>query len=292
MKLARYWVREAGEATGRQGRVRVVARGWSNASLDEARALARQIAGRLAGRLASGEGEGRRYPYGERPLPEPIVREFGDGAGGPRAVVSRNSYGALVLNARDLMFVDIDRDAPSSAAGSAGDLVSGILSLFGATPPKSPTASPADDLVLGEIRRVAERNGLGARVYKTAAGYRAIVTSGPFQAGAASEGLLQQFGADPLYVRLCRMQESFRARLTPKPWRCGLRVPPVTFPFDTDRAEAQFRAWESTYASAGTRYATCRYLAAVGDGRIAPGLEDLVAYHDQETKTTSSLPLA
>jgi len=45
-----------------------------------------------------------------------------DAAGGdPHAVVTRNAYGALVLSARHLMFVDIDREeAPALAA--AGDL--------------------------------------------------------------------------------------------------------------------------------------------------------------------------
>ncbi|HEV8675259.1 MAG TPA: hypothetical protein VGX21_14515 [Methylomirabilota bacterium] len=106
------------------------------------------------------------------------------------------------------------------------------------------------------------------------------------------EAVLERFGADPLYVRLCRLQQSFRARLTPKPWRCGLAAPPATFPFDTPRAESRFRAWEASYASTAARYATCRYLATVGGDRMAPGLEDLVRYHDQETRATSDLPLA
>lgn len=285
VKLARYWVRQAGEAIGRDGRrVRVVSRGWSNESLEDARELARRIVGRLAGRLVSPESERRQYLYGERPLPEPVLREFRDGGDAPRAVVTRNAYGALVLNTHELMFVDIDRDdAP------AADLVSGILSLFGKATPGPAGA----DAALADIQRVTERNGLAARVYKTAAGYRAIVTNARFDASAAhSEGLLQQFGADRLYVRLCRMQECFRARLTPKPWRCGLRVPPTSFPFDTLQEESRFRAWDAAYASATARYATCRYITTFGGARVDPGFEDLIAHHDQETKAASALPLA
>jgi hypothetical protein len=290
VKLARFWARDAGEAIGPGGqRLRVVARGWSNESLQAARALAGTRARRLAERLASGRPEPGRYLYGERPLPEPVLREFPDGAGGePRAVVTRNAYGALVLNTRQLMFVDIDRTDPPAIRGA--DLLSGILSLFGKAAPATPKA---ESPVLADVQRVAEANGLGARVYRTAAGHRVIVTGSRLEAGSGpSEALLQQFGADPLYVRLCRLQQSFRARLTPKPWRCGLRVPPVSFPFDTPQAEGRFRAWEADYAASSARHATCRYLTAFGDSRIRADVEDLVRYHDRETRADTALPLA
>ena len=289
MKLARYWARESGETIGPGGsRLRAVARGWSNDSLEAARAAARTAASRLAERLAAGRTDGARYPYGERPLPEPLIQELRDGAGEAAAVVTRNAYGALVLNSRELMFADIDRD-DAAPAGPAGGLVTGLRSLFGKPAPAAPAA---ESPVLADVRRVAEARGLGVRLYRTAAGYRAIVTSARQPAGAASEDLLRQFGADPLYVKLCRMQESFRARLTPKPWRCGVRTPPVAYPFSGPADESRFRAWEAEYAAAGARYATCRYVASLGDARIAPGLEALVRYHDQQTKADTTLPLA
>lgn len=140
---------------------------------------------------------------------------------------------------------------------------------------------------------MADSNGLAVRIYQTAAGYRALVTSEGIAAGSPrSENLLQQFAADPLYVRLCRMQESFRARLSAKPWRCGFRIPPVQFPFVTPQEQARFREWEAGYTPAAARYATCRYLSWTGPGRMDPSFEDLVYYHDVETKASSTLPLA
>lgn len=140
---------------------------------------------------------------------------------------------------------------------------------------------------------MAQRNHLSARVYKTAAGYRLMITTVGFEAGSPqSETLLQQFGSDPLYVRLCKMQESFRARLTPKPWRCGMCVPPVTFPFETPRDEARFREWAAKYESAASRYATCRYITSVGPSAVDPAFPDLIDYHDQQTRATSELQLA
>lgn len=259
MKLARYWTRQQGEAIGPRGRIRVVSRGWSQESMDQAAAVARDVATRVAQRIAFGAPPSREYMYGDRPLPEPILRVFADGAQ-QRAVVTRNMYGALVLNTQNLMFIDVDRDGPG---------------------------------IMDEFQLASQANGLAVRAYKTAAGYRLLVTDRGLEPGTPqSEGLLAVFGADPLYMRLCRMQQSFRARLTPKPWRCGSVQPPVQFPFTTSRDEAQFNEWETKYRAAASPYATCRYLASFGGVRIAPEFEELVWEHDQETRANSQHALA
>lgn len=257
MKLARYWARDQGEAVNAQGqRVRAVARGWSDESVDAARARAREIAGRVAQRILTHPGDRNQYQYGDRPLPEPVVREFSDAA-----KVTRNAYGALVLNTDNLMFVDIDRQDAN-----------GVMAL---------------------VKGVAERHDFSARVYQTAAGYRALIANASLEAATpATEALLNEFGADSMYVRLCRLQQSFRARLTPKPWRCGFGKPPVNFPFETPQAEAQFRRWEAEYNAKAAPYATCRYLSTFGGIRIAGTFEEQIFYHDQETKASSNLPLA
>ena len=286
MKLARFWTRDQGEAIGPQGdRVQVVARGWSDESIDAARARAREIAQRVAQQIVSQPGERKQYPYGDRPLPEPVIREFGG------SVVTRNAYGALVLNANRMMFIDVDREDPATVIDdTVGGVISGIFSLFGKSAPPSPKAA---DTVVDGIRRVAEQRQLAGRVYKTAGGYRVLITSETFPAGSSeTEATLNEFGSDPLYVRLCRTQESFRARLTPKPWRCGFHKPPVEFPFETPQADAEYRRWESEYNSKSANYATCRYLTAVGSGGSADEFEELIRYHDQETKASSELPLA
>jgi hypothetical protein len=285
MKLARFWTREAGEAADRSGRrIRVTSRGWSNESVEAARAVARHNAQSIAENITSNRAGGRKYPYGDRPLPEPVLREFQPDRDGPAAVVTRNIYGSLVLNTRDLMFVDIDKEDRHSGAISSV-LTSGFRSLFGKSAPVQ--------TVLTDIQGVAERNNLSVRVYKTAAGYRVLITNSTFRAGDhLAEDLLSQFSADPLYVRLCRMQESFRARLTPKPWRCGFHTPPGTFPFETPEENARFEDWERNYNSAIGRYATCRYVASFGSRPKSEAFEELIQYHDQETRAASQLPLA
>jgi hypothetical protein len=304
MKLARFWTRQPGEATDRRGRrVRVTSRGWSNESPEAAAAVARDLARKVAERIAAGQPKARQYGYGDRPLPEPVIQELRDESGTANAVITRNVYGALVMNARDLMFVDIDREGSAVTAGQASvtdvaqELVSGIAALFGkqpAAPPPTPVQQPitASSGVAG-IQRVAERNNVALRIYQTAAGYRALILSARFDpVSAQSEALLRDFGCDPLYMRLCKMQESFRARLTPKPWRMGMSQPPVSFPFEGPDQEARFYQWVAKYTAASAGYATCRFVGAFGAGAVKAGFAPLIAYHDQETKASSGLPLA
>jgi hypothetical protein len=99
-------------------------------------------------------------------------------------------------------------------------------------------------------------------------------------------------GADPQYVKLCQVQKSFRARLTPKPWRIGMENPPVTFPYESAADEAAMRAWESRYEAASQGHATCRFVEEMGGGGEDPQVTALRILHDDRTRATSGLPLA
>ncbi len=85
---------------------------WSSASLAEAQSSADQAARQLEERF-----RGRDYPpkyggyYPDRPFREEIITEI-NGDAGIAAVVTRNSYGCLVLNTARVMFVDIDLPEP------------------------------------------------------------------------------------------------------------------------------------------------------------------------------------
>lgn len=278
MKTARFWTRAQGDFPGEDPnhRLEIKARGWSNESLGAARAKALEVAARVAERIAAGiSKEPQRYPYGDRPLPEPIIREF------TGAVVTRNAYGALVLNTDRMMFVDIDRKAaPPKSPGL-------FSSLFG-----KPKPAPAEDPVTAELAAITTRHKLGARLYETAAGYRIIITSAPFTPGSQeAEALLTEYKSDPLYTRLCRLQESFRARLTPKPWRCNFPKHYPEFPFETPSEQTHAQAWETEYTSKSAPYATCRFIAEYGPSPN-PAFKPLIDFHDTQTKATVTQPLA
>ena len=283
MKFARYWTRADAEATDENGEpIRVRTRGWSDDSLESARTRALDIAQRVANRLAQGMNKSQQYTYGDRPLPEPQLRSFGDAA-----VVTRNLYGALVLNTSHLMFVDIDS---KHAADPGRSLLSGFSSLFRKSAPAAPAAP---DPMLDAMNQVVQRHALSARVYQTAAGYRLLITNTRFDAASPdAEALFREFGSDPLYIRLCKLQESFRARLTPKPWRCGYHAPLIEFPFEDPADEERFHQWEQKYNVKIAQFATCRFLTALGSNTVASEFDQLIYYHDQETKAQLSFPLA
>ena len=95
-----------------------------------------------------------------------------------------------------------------------------------------------------------------------------------------------------MYLRLCWNQECYRARLTPKPWRVGVKRPPNRFPWASPQAEQTYRGWQQNYENQSNGYAVCRFETQFGRELPAPELRQLIDLHDQMTKAESGLPLA
>src|ERR1017187_2083814 len=86
---------------------------WSSNSVAEAQSLADQAAQQLAGRFEHGDfppKHGGYYP--DCPFREPVIQEIKNDVGETAAVITRNSYGCLVLNTARVMFVDVDLPEP------------------------------------------------------------------------------------------------------------------------------------------------------------------------------------
>jgi len=259
---------------------------WSDSSLDEAAALAQEAAHRLAERFAAGAKLRHGYGYPDRPFRERVLREIKTPGGEAAAVITRNSYGALVLNTARVMFVDVDLPEPKSSMG-------GWLSkLFGKQEP--PAASITSDTVLAQAEAWNQRHpDWGWRVYRTKAGLRLLATHALFDPEDALTGqVFDALGADPLYRRLCQTQKCFRARLTPKPWRCGFKNPPCRWPWPDKKAEARYKDWEYLYQKACRDYATCELTAKPGSQQIDPTVQLILKVHDETTLATSNLALA
>src|SRR5687768_3784857 len=220
MLIPRYWSRAESTATTPAGKfVRFHVWRGSRSSPAEAQTLAQEAVGRVAERIRSGAGFPERYAYGDRPLREEVISEFAGGAAGatvdaPEAAITRNSYGALVLNAARAFFIDVDVDASdrpqptgsssSSAAGAdpmaaARELVDalplpgGVKSILGglfgskpaarpaAPPPPPPAPSDPASAAMDRLRRwVASHPEWRVRVYRTSAGLRYLVTHDVF----------------------------------------------------------------------------------------------------------------
>ncbi len=108
----------------------------------------------------------------------------------------------------------------------------------------------------------------------------------------AAQAVFQSLGADPLYMRLCRNQQSFRARLTPKPWRCGHTQCCIPWPRQTPEQQAEFDRWQARYLECQRDFATCRLVDVIGADRTHPDAEQVIAVHDEVAKVSEDLPLA
>jgi len=261
LKIPKYWMRREGDIQRPDGRpLRLFAWGWSDTSAREAEGRAGDRFRSLQQRVTQGLELPRGYGYGSRPVREQILEEISGPGDRPDAILTRNSYGSVVLNAARAMFVDVD----------------------------------AQDAALDRLRDALRGSG-GAtfRVYRTAAGFRLLATDRVFApASSDAESVMRATGADPAFVQLCRVQESFRARLTPKPWRVGEKPPPGQFPRDGRDQEAAFNAWLERYERAAASKATCRFVETVGSGWLHPDIAPIVRLHDERTKAESGLPLA
>lgn len=243
-------------------------------------------------RVGFGARVGGYYP--RTPLREPILDELVlDGE--QVLAVTRNRYGAEVLNTDRILIADVD--LPQMREPTAGGLLRRLFrrSAEPGPPVEPPPVEPPSVVErLGTIGTWARSNPwLGVTVYRTASGLRVFVTGVEEPTSSARGGqILAELGADRIYRELCRAHGTFRARLTPKPWRLpGIRAPRERWPYTDGDAERRFQRWLARYEAAARGYAVCRLLAVHGpepstlDGRI-------MRLHDERTGVHTTLPLA
>lgn len=236
----------------------------------EARAkAAARLRAEAAGRGQVLRHDHDRYPYPERVLVEPVLERVTAG-GHEIARLTRNGYGATVLNAYAVMFVDVDTEKDSSNAATEAlvDSKQAIAAL----------AALCD-----------RRADVRFRVYQTRAGLRYLCTSRLFDpaSGEAAE-VLALLHSDQRYRLLCRVQKCFRARLTPKPWRCLQAAPPPSGLFGRLKAAAS-----AAKAADPAHFAACRYLETIGRAEpIEPAAQTIWEIHDRLAGAASPKPLA
>lgn len=287
MKIPAHWAHAEAEAVDERGR-RVVQSCWRSSDVSQEDAWQRALAAaqRMVQSLVSGQPL-NRYPYASGPLREQVLDRILGSAGDLTGVVTQNSYGSLVLSTERVLFIDLD--FPPTAPGES------VRSFFRRLVRQETRSSDAAreqqsrELLDAFLRGWPQASG---RIYRTYGGLRVMATHALFDPAADStRSLLEKAGCDPLYVRLCRAQQSFRARLTPKPWRCGQPACTISWP-RSDAQQQEFEDWQRSYAKRQERYATCRLLACFGRGEVHPEAAPLVELHDRLTRAGEPLELA
>jgi len=296
--------------------------GWSNIGLEDAQACADERTRDALERILAGEKlprRDRKLSYNGAdgvPIREEIVSEHGD------VIVSRNIYGALCLNTPDVLFGDIDADEGGrlktgwkSAAALATAVVTvvifipagiarmaAIIAVFVVWAKvmldrqKATRAVEKEERMAAIKKRVedfmADRPEWRLNLYRTPAGLRVLALHRTFDPHESEvTAFFDTLECDPVYARMCRKQHCFRARVSPKPWRIGIRPRPAIWPVAEDRLPAR-RDWIAKYETAARSHASCRFLVALGSGPVDPKAAAVLELHDRLCRSGSDLPTA
>jgi hypothetical protein len=328
MIIPQYWAEARLQHRERKRQVTVRRFGWSDHSLEDAQAHAERRVREAFDRVLAGEAlprRERRVPYNGAegvPIREEVIERDGE------TVITRNAYGALCLNTPNVFFADIDFwPAPGCrsmvlTALALGLIVGLVLKAgLGLSWKISIVAAIASALFLGHglslaLRRLltqlrggdvgeARKRVLAflaahpqwrVRLYRTPAGLRVLAVHRLFEPREAeTEAAFTAFATDPNYVRMCRNQNCFRARVTPKPWRIGLprMRPPYAAAWCPEHAQLPLRrAWVADYDLASAGYAACRYLETLGAGQTDAAADHVRQLHDLMCQAERELPLA
>lgn len=273
MKIPPYWAKET--RVVRQRKVRVY--GTSSESMAQARALMEQRVQLWQEYLASdyhSEQEQARFQE-SLALQSVSVSETGDAVKYSASIlepiestlnadniITRNRYGALVLNTTSLCFVDVDTFENKGFLGKFFSL-----------------KSPEQRLLHAVKQLTAKQKEMSARVYRTARGWRVILQAPGLTINSTlMSELFNYLQADELYTRLCLQQQCWRARISPKPFEQDL--PPFPQLTDSENARAQMADWVQAYNRSTSHYGVCRLVACYG-----PEMQDpILDMHDQATK--------
>jgi hypothetical protein len=298
MKVAKFWVRERGFGEKSDGsEYQLVSWGGSNTSIEQARDTAIDKLRRWQANLRSGRALGE-YSYGERDqIREELIAEHYDENGELVAAITRNRYGALVLNSANVLFADVDLPMRVIYYREPGWLGKLIGRLSGSKPEDNTRQAvqkkARDELRARFVQFQASHPTLCVRVYETAAGFRLVIANDLFSPDSdLAKQYLTELGSDPLYRKLCINQSCFRARLSPKPWRCGLSKPSDSYPRETEASKASFKDWLARYESVSEKFVVCRQVDSLGGVANHPVVTQVLALHDEYCVKAARLKLA
>jgi hypothetical protein len=259
MRIFRYWVRDFRKETNQGKTIEGWVFGGSNVSEQDAISDLNERWKSVCRRVF--EGISRESCTYEADIREEIVQTVDE-----HTVITRNRYGAEILNCSSPVIVDIDDVAPSFWRRIFGGGANNETERIGR--------------IVTRVREAVEKNkhGIrGARLYRTPAGVRAILACAETDPNSAYvKTVMNALHADPLYHHLCRKQNCFRARLTPKPHRIGLKSLHQSWPVDESKSRER-ATWVAGYRSVAAGYAACSFIEAIGETQSSP----TIALHDR-----------
>lgn len=268
VRIFRFWVSE--ERRENRGRETVEGRVFGGSNVSEADAVAdlerrwRGVCERVF------DGKPRDADTYDADIREEIVEMLDE-----NTVVTRNRYGAEILNCTSPVIVDVDHVEPSF-----------FQRLFG----KGGDEATRIDRIVKNVTKLVEEGKFGiqgARMYRTPAGVRVILATNKTAPRSKEVGrMMRALHADGLYASLCRKQNCYRARLTAKPHRIGVKSLRQSWPVD-EAQMAEREEWVRGYRAAADGYAACAFLTSTG---VVPSSKAL-DLHDRWSGALSGKPL-
>lgn len=188
-------------------------------------------------------------------------------------IITRNRYGALVLNCEELIFIDVDQAKKS------------FFDMFNIFKSKDEKQQ-----MLEQIISMAKKwSGLNFRIYETKNGFRIIVANTLLKVSDEKvKKLFEDFNCDKLYSSLCFRQECYRARITPKPKYIKQRQKRFFFPITSQEEKEKQEQWLEKYNEKSKKFSTCHLIKEIGP-RVK--LNPIIEIHDRYTRTRERLPL-
>lgn len=232
--------------------------------------------------------------------------------------ITRNAYGALCLNSQNVLMADVDRSESSADVGCLIAVILGIIALFFglggvlwlalvlvaisissllvASFYSRSHSNSSREKQIQCFEKFSKRNpSWGLRIYETPNGFRLIATHRTFDPQSAEvTDFFRTIGVDKVYARMCLRQNCFRARLTAKPWRCGINdhmLPRAVWPIKEELLPVR-HAWVERYNAAAVNFAACRFIQSLGPDSIAADVDIVISIHDKLCQAHTNLPLA
>ncbi|WP_064608896.1 hypothetical protein [Photobacterium sp. J15] len=276
MKFAKYWEKQDVTVSEKVfGKDVISVWGASNESSQAAKENAEKRLAAMQTFFGGDFDKNDEYEYWVDFVKEEIIDEIKSNDGRVLAILSRNSYGATVLNTDSVLFGDID--VPPSS------FIDRILGKFG-------KSQKDKTYYLKNIERYQENHpDLSFKVYETHSGLRFIVTNRTFSPeDSVVREMFTDLNVDPLYMRLCQQQECFRARLSPKPWRVAVERPSSRYPRVNGKEQQEFQQWLDKYHASSLNNAVTKYLASFGSGKLHPDIQIITELHDRYSCSISA----
>lgn len=254
MRLFRYWKSKEFSILIDGVVQNIICKAGSNLSPDDAEALCKKKADHVQNIINGNETRIQEY---EKPICEEIVQEVDSSN-----IVTRNRYGALILNTTSLNIFDIDQHKKS------------FLEYFGFKKDNKKT-------IVENLRNIFEKHAPTTsnwRIYETCKGIRLILVGEYFAPDSYEfRNFSKQINADPLYTWLCTQQHCCRARLTPKPYRMKIETIKYHCPIPEGQEE-HYRQWIANYQHHSQNFAVCRPIETLGYRIIENAI---VNFHDR-----------